>query len=268
VFQADPAMASQFVNLVLRNAANGQAPAAPPDLQCSTEETVDGGRLDLRFRASGWDVIIELKIDAGYGGDQLTRYLNVLSEVDCAYLAAITRSVPTYGEPAGIDPRWLGSVQWRRLLPELRAMQVSDSVLDAQWPLFLDVLEAEGSMGFTKPEPRLFEALTQLRQSSNHVAEFVRAVQVPLYDKLLDALGGDESAASIYKTSCTVDCTRGVRRKGERDRRKPHDRSVPGRVGISGAAPRIPCLFEVAQRSKDGLADVEAAPGRAQMSIS
>jgi hypothetical protein len=82
----------------------------------------------------------------------------------------------------------------------MRAMKSVDQKLNDQWPILLDVLEAEGSMGFTKPRPDLFEALGQVRASGNHIAEFVRAVQVPLHAALVDALGGDDTAAAIYRT--------------------------------------------------------------------
>jgi len=201
VFQADPSMGAQFVNLVLKTVSEGRAGSTPRELRCSTEEVVEDGRLDLRFRADGWDVIVELKIYASYGRDQLDRYLNVLDKVDSAYVTAITRSVPIYGEPdRNVDPRWLGSVQWRRLLPELRKLQSRSPALSTQWLLFLDVLEEEGSMGFTKPEPELFAMLGQLRSSAKHAVEFMKALQMPLYEALVQALGGDETAAALYKT--------------------------------------------------------------------
>jgi hypothetical protein len=201
VFQADPGMGSQFVNLVLQNVGKGAVPAAPPDLHCTTEELVEDGRLDLRFRADQWDVIVELKIYASYGRDQMGRYLRSLHSVDNPYLAAVTRTVPAYGEPpAGTDARWLGSVRWRRLLPELRAMRSEDPALTSQWPLFIDVLEAEGSMGFTQPKPELFGVFEQLRAARKHTDEFVGALQMPLLEALVDALGGDPNAASVYLT--------------------------------------------------------------------
>jgi hypothetical protein len=89
-------------------------------LTCSAEEVVEDGRTDLRFRAELWDVIVELKIYASYGRQQLSRYLSALSDVEHAYVTAITRTVPTYGEPpTGADPRWLGSTE-RPLGPALR----------------------------------------------------------------------------------------------------------------------------------------------------
>jgi hypothetical protein len=200
-FQADPRMAAQFVETIVRSVADGRIPQVPAEMKCSAEELVAEGRLDLRFTAEDWDVIVELKLYASYGRNQLERYLGVLRDVDSAYVTAVTRSVPRYGESgAAGDPRWLGSVQWRRLLPALRSMQSGDTTLGDQWRLFLDVLEEEGSMGFTKPQPDLFRALERVRVAGKHIEEFVRAVQLPLYEALLDALGGDETSAAIYRT--------------------------------------------------------------------
>ncbi|HWQ23382.1 MAG TPA: hypothetical protein VNK94_04685 [Gaiellaceae bacterium] len=201
VFQCDPSMAGQFMNVVLPAVDRDRALVAPTEMDCSTEEVVKDGRLDLRFRADGWDVIVELKIYAGYGRNWLDRYLSVLEGVDHAYVAAITRSVPRYGEPErGIDRRWLGSVQWHRLLPGLRAIQSVDDHLSREWQLFLGVLEEEGSMGFTKANPELFELFGRLRETRKHIDEFVEALQMPLLEALIKALGGDERAASVYKT--------------------------------------------------------------------
>jgi hypothetical protein len=193
-------MAAQFVNIVLPTAAPMRALTAPSEMDCSTEEVVEDGRLDLRFRAEGWDVIIELKIYASYGQNQLDRYLSVLDRVHDAYVTAITRAVPRYGEPRhGVDERWLGSVQWRHLLPGLRAMRGRDPALNEQWPLFFDVLEEEGSMGFTKPQPDLFRLFGELRAVMKHTDEFVEALQMPLLEALVDALGGGEGAADIHR---------------------------------------------------------------------
>jgi hypothetical protein len=182
--------------------ASGRSFDVPGRLTVTTEEVAGADRFDLRFRAPGsWDAIVELKIHAGYGPNQLRRYLNALDEVDHAYLAAVTRDVALYGEPpAGSDPRWAGSVRWRQLLSGLRALPLADPDLRRQWPLFLAVLDQEGSMGFTRAEPELFDAWALMRQARDHVAEFVEAVRWPILDALRDALGGSEAAADFYRS--------------------------------------------------------------------
>jgi hypothetical protein len=132
----------------------------PSSFHCRVEEVTEHGRFDLSFRdqESGWHVVIEIKIHAGFHGNQLERYLLALPSTDRAALAAITRDVPKYGDPNRADPRWRGSVQWGRVLPALRALAPADAALAVQWPLFLDVLESEGAMGFTHADPQLFHA--------------------------------------------------------------------------------------------------------------
>jgi hypothetical protein len=198
VFQAEPEVASAFLGVVL--GPTSPSGDVPSQLTCSAEEVVEEGRTDLRFRAESWDVIVELKIYASYGRQQLGRYLAALTDVEHAYVAAITRAVPTYGEPPkGADPRWLGSAQWRQLLPGLRAIRPANGGLRSQWPLLLDVLEVEGSMGFTRADPELFKAFATMRTTLQHTDQFVAGLQMPLWEALIDALGGDVLAASLYK---------------------------------------------------------------------
>jgi hypothetical protein len=169
-------------------------------MEVSAEEVVPGGRLDLRFRSFDWDVIVELKIHAGYGKGQLRRYLSALDHVSHSYLIAVTRDVPIWGEPEpGSYPSWMGSVQWRALLPGLRAFDPPDALLAEQWRLFLDVLETEGSMGFTRPDVDLFAAWALKRRAGLHVEAFVEAVRWPVMAALRDLLGGGEDAADFYR---------------------------------------------------------------------
>jgi len=195
---ADEVFRRALLRLIVSTAGTGIEP--PSELDVTAEEVGDVGRFDLRFRALDWDVIVELKIHAGYGRGQLRRYLSALDLVSHAYLVAITRDVPLYGEPPlGEDPRWIGSVRWRALLPALRRLPFADESLRAQWPLFLDVLELEGSMGFTRPDPKLFATWSFMRQATNHVEGFVEAVRWPVLHALRDVLGGSEAAADFYR---------------------------------------------------------------------
>jgi hypothetical protein len=74
--EAEPSAASGFVALLLQHAPPARhVGATPPPLSCRTEEVVEAGRLDLRFFDRGqWDVIVELKLFASYGREQLDRY--------------------------------------------------------------------------------------------------------------------------------------------------------------------------------------------------
>lgn len=199
VCEADAHFASQFLSLVLERTPRPPRERPEANVTVAVEEVIPNGRVDLRFRGRQWDVIIELKIHAGYGPGQLERYLGALTDAPHAYLAAITRDVPTYGErEAEGDVRWRGSVRWKSLRPSLRDLSPADADLASQWRLFLDVLETEGTMGFIRPDPELFAAYGEARRAILHIEELLRSIQTPLLQALRDARGGDEGAASFY----------------------------------------------------------------------
>ena len=194
VLDAEPAMAGDFVRLVLRSAPRSghiDGSRLPPNLRCEAEQTLEEGRVDLTFSdVNGeWRVLVEIKIDAGYGHEQIRRYLRSFrGDPRRTVLVAITRNVPTYGDFGDDDPSWAGSVQWAKLLPGLRTLQPANSSLALQWPLFLDVLESEGSMGFTQPDVALFRAWAQYVYARGHMVDFVDSVRRPLLDALHHAL--------------------------------------------------------------------------------
>jgi hypothetical protein len=201
LFTAEPAAASAFVRMLLGNPELPRpvdVSALPAELACTPEEKVVAGRVDLRFRADDWDVIVEVKIDAGYGLDQLDRYLGALGTSEKnAYIVAVTRTVQRYGEDSA-DPHWRGSIQWRRVLGALAALPIASDALAAQWAALLQVLEEEGSMGFTKPEPELFAIYARLRAATKHAEAFLEVLGDPLLAALRDALGGGEAGARFH----------------------------------------------------------------------
>jgi hypothetical protein len=191
---SDPPMAGSFVQAVLDRAPLGESMfQVPVELECRAEESVERGRLDLSFsdEVTRARIAVELKIHAGFHGDQLQRYLNHLPRENAA-LVAITRDVPTYGDPESGDGRWRGSVQWGKLLPDLRHLRPADTDLARQWPLLLDVLESEGSMGFTKPDPELFRVYERSREARDHIELFMDSIRVPLLQALAETLGVTE----------------------------------------------------------------------------
>jgi hypothetical protein len=195
VFAVEPTMASQFVELVCTHAPRAalvKLQGLPGRLECLSEQSLAEGRADLSFVSADrtWHVIIELKIHAGYGHDQLKRYLNSFHvAANRTVLAAVTRDVPTYGDLDIDDARWAGSVQWVRLLPGLRALKPSNADLAKQWPLLLDVLEEEGSMGFTQADPGLFKTWAGYYDARKHMIDFMNHVREPLLEALREALG-------------------------------------------------------------------------------
>jgi PD-(D/E)XK nuclease superfamily len=206
LFAAEPKIASEFVRLLLDRLpvdrpdlpTRVDSSEVPPELSCSPEESFSEGRLDLRFRGGEWDVIVELKIGAGYGAEQLNRYLKAFSKTERkhAYLVAITRDVSRYGEPES-HKRWLGSLQWRHLLHELRGLKIESVALKSQWATLLDVFEEEGSMGFTEPKPELFEVYGHMRTAAAHTDRFLEVLRHPLLDALRSARGGGKDKADL-----------------------------------------------------------------------
>lgn len=188
-----------FLSLVL-NAAPRPIRVLPSErVAVSAEEVIQGGRVDLRFRGHVHDVIVELKIHAGYGPGQLERYLTALTDAEHAYVVAVTRDVPAYGEPKpDTDERWRGSVRWKEILADLRQLTPADDQLAIQWRLLLDVLELEGSMGFTQPDQELFAAYGQARRAIMHIEDLLRSIQTPLLQALQDAVGIGEPGAAFY----------------------------------------------------------------------
>lgn len=188
-------MASAFLRLVVTSAPRGHAidlHDLPDEMSCVAEESVSEGRTDLSLSddTRTWHAIVEIKIHAGYGHAQIERYLRSFrTDAERNVLAAITRDVPSYGDFDGDDPNWAGSVQWAKLLPGLRDLQPQNPSLASQWPLFLDVLEKEGSMGFTQPQTDLFWEWSRYKDARKHVMDFVNAVRTPLLEALEDVLG-------------------------------------------------------------------------------
>jgi hypothetical protein len=222
VLDAEPEMAAEFLQLILRRAPHGDAihDVLPSRFSCVAEEKVEQGRADLTFRdrASGWHVIVEIKIYAGYGDRQIERYLASLDEPR-GFVVAVTRNVP-YGDPDVGDDRWVGSVRWAELLGGLRALRPKNEDLARQWPLFLDVLEQEGSMGFTKPDMGLFEAWAKFPIARDHMIDFVASIQHALLDALRLALADAEYTAAPDQPLATL------ARRGKRK-----DNTVAPRLG-------------------------------------
>ena len=145
---------------------------------------------------------MEIKIYAGYGDDQVGRYLRSLRSTVHGVVVAVTRDVPRSGESV-IDTRWAGSVQWSTILPDLRRLRPIDPELAAQWPLFLDVLETEGDMGFTKANPELFQAWANYPIARQHLMEFLDTMRRALLDELRVVLVGPDEplqAAADFAT--------------------------------------------------------------------
>jgi hypothetical protein len=78
-------------------------------------------------------------------------------------------------------------------------MTLENADLDRQWKLFLDVLEEEGSMGFTKPNADLFTAWAQQRGATVHVEGFVEMLRDPILVTLNQVLDPALGVTDFYR---------------------------------------------------------------------
>lgn len=185
-FNADPALAAGFVRAALRRSKRPDDPRwdqLPDEFECRSEVQIAEGRVDLEFKSleSGWRVLVELKIDAGYGFEQIERYIRCLDPGDeRQVLLSITRDSPKYGDPP-LDgrPNWTGSLAWAAILDDLRELPANRLVGD-HWRLLLDILEDEGSMGVTKVKPELLRSWAQAAEARRHAVAFMEGLRSPL----------------------------------------------------------------------------------------
>lgn len=195
VMQADRRFAADFVKVVLMHSKRASDPRwerLPNEFDCRSEVWLPEGRVDLEFSnlVSGWRVLVELKIQAGYGFEQIERYVRCLDADDeQQVLVSITRDVPKYGDPP-IEGRrnWAGTVAWAALIDGLRALQPANSALALQWPLLLDVLEGEGSMGVTKVRPEMLRTWAAATEARKHAVAFMEGLREPLLAGLQESL--------------------------------------------------------------------------------
>jgi hypothetical protein len=212
VAQVDRQFGARFVELVL-DAAENRALAAnvrtfraeglPGELDCRAEESLgEEGRVDLRFDAPNLTLFVENKLYSGYGHDQVQRYLRAVRRLPRgtnSALVAVTRAVPTYGEPRlDEDQRWLGSVRWAHLVSGLQELPIADTQLAVQWRLLVDVLDKQGDLGMTRADTQLIRAWARyldgrrhlsdlLDQVWPHALEIVRAALATRYGRAADA---------------------------------------------------------------------------------
>jgi hypothetical protein len=212
VLRAEAGLAAQFVRLVI-GASPGHDFACgvsiPNDLDCTAEVTRKANRFDLMFESPSEPcvVVVELKIHAPFGQNQIANYRDVLGTAAAqkAMLVAITRDTPRGSPPAEEgSPAWLGCVSWAQILRGLRALDITDPSLAEQWLCILKVLEEEGAMGFTQADTRYFDAWRHQWHAARHVQDFVDALRVPVRDGLRTVLCTDIGSVA-WTESANVD---------------------------------------------------------------
>ena len=189
----DRRFASCVVRLILqaaerhgRNAAAVRALGDVPDeLDCAAEHTLYDrkgltlGRVDLRFDADDFTLFVENKLHSHFGEDQLLRYETALALLPAgrAGLVAITRNVPSHNELNVHGPGWLGAVRWAQIVDGLRQLPIADAGIAEQWPLLVDVLEAEGDLGVTSIDTDLVRAWARYLDGRQVLADLLDSVR-------------------------------------------------------------------------------------------
>jgi hypothetical protein len=187
IASVDRRFGARFVEVPLDGAEDGmhaanvrsfRAGGIPAELECRAEQSLgEDGRIDLRFDGPELTLLVENKLYSGYGHEQVRRYLRAVRRLPSgtrSALIAVTRAVPTCGEPAlDEDDRWLGSVRWAQLLPQLHKLPIADRQLAAQWRLFFDVLDEQGDLGMTRADAELIRAWARYLEGRNHLEDLL-----------------------------------------------------------------------------------------------
>ena len=161
----DSIVADAFVGAVL-DVATGGNPAARrvalrprADVRCIDEQRLEArvsrrglrerakdlGRVDLAFAgANGWQLLVELKLDADFGDLQVERY------AEESVVAAIVRD-PEAQVSRKQEPEWVGAASWHSILPRLRSLPV-DLQWRQEWLDLLAVMEADGDFARSRPD--------------------------------------------------------------------------------------------------------------------
>lgn len=168
-----PAVAHAFVLAVLHSAAAndrfGQRADAlltdlPSSVACTEQahlfadlsramlrrRTQAVGAVDLLFAGdSGWKLLIELKINSGFGPSQRERYLAARQP-----LVAIVRdvqTVPPIEDERHDQANWLGAISWDSLLPALLDLPIEPAADRAQWLTLVGIMRGDGDFELRRP---------------------------------------------------------------------------------------------------------------------
>jgi hypothetical protein len=148
------------------------------------------GRVDLRFDAEDFTLFVENKLHSHFGKDQLMRYETALALLPAgrAGLVAITRNVPSHNELNVRGTGWLGAVRWAQMVDGLRRLPIADARFAEQWPLLIDVLEAEGDLGVTSIDTDLVRAWAHYLDGRQVLADLLDSVREASLDIIASEL--------------------------------------------------------------------------------
>lgn len=179
ICQEDPAVAAQFTSDVIKHAKGGhraarsKARATAGDVRCVDEHRLEArvsrrslrqrakghGRVDLAFTGSNdWQLLVELKLGAGFGDHQIERYAHE------RLVAVIVRDAKTDAVASLRGrPNFVGAATWSALLDDLRGLPVDKRWRD-EWLGLLDVMHRDGDFDPEPPDglPEVVEARRRL----------------------------------------------------------------------------------------------------------
>ncbi len=163
----DPLLARDVARVVLRVAAAGRprslldlADRVPEPVTLANEVTIGpkkirrilastGGRVDWQFVGPGFCLIVEVKLGAAVGEDQLERYLRhpaITKGSVTGGLVLLTRDRSPITRKIAKKKRWLGQISWRELLPELESIEPADPAVRAEWKQLIEVIQQPGDL--------------------------------------------------------------------------------------------------------------------------
>ena len=238
----DPHFAGELARVLVAaapNADNVQAISpVPRELECRPEERLwsseraDEGRVDLVFenQDEGFVLLVELKLHAGYGHEQVARYLRGRQRYTAERVGvlAVTRDAPAYGEPEQRTAGWLGSVRWARVLEDIRAIDHLDARARELWLTVLDICEQEGDLGVTELDVDAIHAWARYKRGRGQLEEFMREAATGAFEAVKDELAQASDLVPVGEPPRLL--TRGA---GEY-RVWPYQESIHLRVALPG----------------------------------
>lgn len=216
-----PDVAQRFATTVIRHASSGHPDAVarlgdpPADLRTSREQVMAelaigrrglrrvwrSGRADLQLvSASGWELIVELKINAEIDPKQIDRYLKDAPTVVLARGPGKT-DISTWRS----NERWLGLARWTDVLDDLRDFQLHGAV-GSDWHRILAVADSDHDFKPKKPVASVeAQAAADLLQSiSETLTEHLRAEVRRVHDAKGEQLAGRLRAYKAYPVASTA----------------------------------------------------------------
>ena len=206
----DSAVAKAFTSAVIDRAKGGNAATrrrvrvATSEIRCIEEQRLEArvsrrslrqrardlGRVDLDFAGSnGWELVVELKLDAQFGERQVDRYA---MERPVAVVVRDAVDLPKRKDQRG----WVGAATWQSLREDLRALPV-DPRWRHEWLGLLDVMDRDGDFDSRRPDgaPEVVAARSLFEEIAPDVLGHFRSE--------LERVHGTEASVAVRRLGAT-----------------------------------------------------------------